>query len=82
MGKGIITINKHKIDTNGALYYEKIKGELDAKIRGKIVAINPDNGDYFIGNSVLEAVKKGRARYPDCVFYAVKVGYPAVYSFH
>ena len=82
MRERIITINKHKIDTNGAFYYDKIKGELEPKARGKIVAINPDNGDYFIGDSVLEAVKKGRKKYPDCVFYTVKVGYPAVYSFH
>ena len=68
MGKRIITINKQKIDTEGAFYYERIKGELEAKVRGKIVAINPDNGDYFIGNSVLEAVKKGRARYPTVSF--------------
>lgn len=82
MGERIITINKQKIDAQGPQYYEKIKSKLEASEKGKIIAINPDNGDYFLGDTVLEAVRKGREKYPDCVFYLVKVGYSAVYSFH
>ena len=82
MGEKLLTVNKQKIDLQGARYYEGLRETLEPSNKGKIVAINPDNGEYFLGQTVLEAVKKGREKYPECVFYIAKVGYPVVYRFH
>lgn len=59
--------------------YKKLKDELEPKYKGKIVAIEIDSGEYFLGNTLREADAEARAKYPDKVFYAVKIGYPAVY---
>ncbi len=44
--------------------------------RGKIAAIDPDTGEWFLGKDLLEALKKGRVKYPGHIFYTVRIGYP------
>jgi hypothetical protein len=63
------------------LYEEKLKDELEPRYTGKIVVIDAESGDYFIGENLHEANEKARKKYPNNIFYAKKVGYPAVYSF-
>jgi len=38
--------------------FEKINKELLPRFRGKIVAIDTDSGNYFVGNSELDAYKE------------------------
>jgi hypothetical protein len=58
--------------------YNKIKEDLKGK-EGKIVAIDPESGDYFIGNDVLDACDKGREKHPNREFLFKRVGAKAVY---
>ena len=48
--------------------------------QGMIVAIEPDTGDWFLGENVLEALKEGRKKYPHGIFYFVRVGYPSAHA--
>jgi hypothetical protein len=63
-----------------AIYRRKLKAKLEAKYKGRIVAIDVESGDYFVGKTVLDAIEKGRLKYPGKIFYAVRIGYPAVHS--
>jgi hypothetical protein len=63
------------------LYEEKLRPELESKHKGEIVVIDAESGDYFLGSTLQEANESARKKYPNNVFYAIKVGYPAVYSF-
>jgi hypothetical protein len=73
-------INVHAIVKKGeAIYSERLKAKLEKKYFGKMVAIDPDTGDYFIGDTTLEAVKKGRKKHPGTVFHSIRVGYPAAH---
>jgi len=56
--------------------YRKIKGKIE---NDKIVAIEPESGDYFIGADVDEALDKGKERHPDREFLLKRVGAKAVY---
>ena len=56
-----------------------LKSQLDPTYHGQIVAIEVESGDYFIGKSVTEAARKAREKYPEKVFYFVKIGFPAVH---
>jgi hypothetical protein len=47
---------------------------MEANYMGKIVAIDPETEDYFIGDSGIEATDKGRKKYPDKIFFLVRVG--------
>ena len=56
--------------------YNKIKESLKD---GKIVAIEPESGEYFIGADVDEALDKGQEIHPDREFLLKRVGSKAVY---
>jgi len=63
-----------------AIYRKKLKPKLERKHKGRIVAIDVESGDYFLGKTVLESIEKGRKKHPGKIFYAVRIGYPAVHS--
>ena len=58
--------------------YEQIKSKLLGQ-EGKIVAIDTDTGDFFIGNSVIDAYEKGHRKYPIKEFFFKRIGHKAVY---
>ena len=68
-------------DAGQRIYEDRLRRKLEPRYIGKIVAIEVESGDYFVGDTLHEATRKARKEYPDSVFYSVKVGYPAVYSF-
>lgn len=74
-------INVHAIVKKGeAIYSERLKTKLEKKYFGKMVAIDPETGDYFIGDTILEAVEKGRKTHPGTVFHSIRVGFPAAHG--
>lgn len=56
---------------------KKVQG-LPKKYHGKIAAIEPESGEFFVGEGVLEAAKRGREKFPGATFYFVRIGYKAV----
>lgn len=58
--------------------YEQIKANV-AHHKGKIVAIELDTGDYFLGDDVQDAYEKAHKKYPSKEFYFKRVGFKAVY---
>ena len=56
---------------------EKLYNAIKAKLKdheGKIVAIEPDTGEYFIGDSALDACNIGKRKYLSKKFYLKRVG--------
>ena len=53
--------------------YQRIKSKLKGQ-EGKIVAIDMETGDYFLGTNTLEAYEKGRQKYPQAEFFFMRVG--------
>ena len=58
--------------------YQRHKQRLEPENRGKIVAIEVENGDIFISDTVIEAGMKARLKYPEKFFYFKRIGYEAV----
>ena len=54
--------------------YEKIKGELEGK--EGLVAIEPESGDYFVGQTVGQANEAAFAKHPDCWVYFMRIDSP------
>lgn len=48
--------------------------------KGTIAVIEPETGDYFLGDSLTEALKKAKTKYPGKVFYSVRIGYTFVHE--
>lgn len=74
-------VSINKLASKGKeIYTTKLKALLEPKDLGKIVAIEIESGDYFVGETVAEATQKAKERYPDCVFHFIKIGYPVVHK--
>ncbi len=73
------SIDREEIARKGEEIYAKIRDRLEAEHQGEFVAIDVESGDYFLGKSLQEADEKGSAKYPDRVFYIVRVGRKAVW---
>jgi hypothetical protein len=48
--------------------------------KGMIAAVEPKSGEWFLGETLLQAVDKGRKKHPTSQFYIIRVGYNAAYS--
>jgi hypothetical protein len=48
------------------IYQEKLKSILEPKESGKFVTIELNSGEYFLGDSLLEALQRARQKYRVC----------------
>ena len=62
------------------IYNTRIKHELPPDLKGKIVAIEVESGDYFIGDTPLKAGICGQKKHPNKQFYFKRIGYDTVYK--
>jgi len=58
----------------GQEVFEKIKGELEGQ--EGIVAIEPESGEYFVGQTLGAANDAAFAKHPDAWVYFVRIGEP------
>lgn len=61
------------------LLFERINKELSPRYKGKIVAIDAESGNYFVGDSELDAYKKAIQKCPDKKFVFKRVGFDSVH---
>ena len=43
--------------------------------KGTFAVIEPETGEYFLGKTLTEAIKKAKEKYPGKVFYSIRIGY-------
>ena len=80
MREKISDVNLKEIPKRGRIIYEtSLKEKLEPEHKGEIVVIDIETGEYFLGSDLNEADEKAREKYPNKVFYAVKIGFPALY---
>lgn len=68
----------HRIASEGDKIYEKIKGQYLDKHQGDFLAIDINTKETFLAETNAEAVEKARNKYPDTIFYVVRIGHSAV----
>lgn len=69
------------IAQTGRQLFEKLDPALRQQYHGKFMAIEVESGDYFIGETMIDADTQARAQYPGKVFYVGKIGYRAAMKF-
>ena len=55
--------------------FEKLNKELLPKYKGKIIAIDAESGNYFIGDSELDTYKKAIMKIPKKQFVFKRIGF-------
>lgn len=74
-------IDKDAFAEKGEAIFRSIEEKLKPEHGGKIVAIEIESGDYFLGRTGSEAVEKAKEKYPNKIFYLARVGARAAVSF-
>ena len=57
------------------IYEQRLRSELEASHPDEFVAIEPDSGDFFLGNTLSEAIQAARSAYCDKLAFAIRVGH-------
>ena len=58
-----------------AIYEDKLKSLLDPEHMGRFVAIEPETGRYFLGDTGSEALVTAHEAMPESQFYLKRIGY-------
>lgn len=58
-----------------AIYDTKLKATLIATHADDFVAIEPESGDFFVGETLSAAIQAARAAYPNRLPFAMRVGH-------
>jgi hypothetical protein len=61
------------------LYAERLQAELEPQHRNRFVAIEPESGEYFLGDTFDEAVKSARAKHPSRLSHTIRIGHRAAF---
>lgn len=61
------------------LYAAKIRSQTSTTAKGSFVVIDIHSEDYEVGPDDAAATRRLRARHPEAVTYAIRVGYPTTY---
>jgi hypothetical protein len=71
----------HEISIKGPKILESLPEELKKDHRGRFIAIEVESGEFYLGDTAIEATQKARAKHPDEVFFLGRIGYRAAYTF-
>jgi hypothetical protein len=59
-----------------SLYESKLRDELERTDSGKFVCIEPNSGQYFLGETLDDAVDAALDSFPDRLTFTVRIGHP------
>ena len=61
------------------IYVSQLQVELESQHLDRFVAIEPESGDYFLGDSFDEVVKAARTNYPSRLSHTIRIGHSAAF---
>ena len=59
--------------------FQKVNKTLSQKYKGKIIAIESESGEYYLGDSELEAYNKAIKEHPKKQFVFKRIGFQSTY---
>lgn len=74
------TIREDVIARGQRIYDEELRNELEREHFGRFVAIEPESGRYFLGETSAEAAGAAHDAMPENRFYLARIGYRAAHT--
>lgn len=69
-------VNRDDLAERGQrLYDEHLKMQLEPEHKGRFVAVEPDSGKYFLGDTGTAALVAASTALPEKKFYLLRIGY-------
>jgi hypothetical protein len=59
------------------IYEQRLRAELEDAHRNEFVAVEPISGDYFLGQSLSDAIGAAREAHPDRLVHTLRIGHQA-----
>ncbi len=63
------------------IYEDELRASLEQSHMNEFVAIEPVSGEFFLGQTLSEAIGASRRKYPDRLAHALRVGHKAAIHF-
>jgi len=70
---------KSVIDRAKRVYADQLQASLESEHMDRFVAIEPESGEYFLGDTFDEAVKAATTKYPSRLSHTIRVGHRAAF---
>jgi hypothetical protein len=70
---------KAVIERAKRIYAEQLQAVLEPQHGNRFVAIEPESGEYFLGDTFDEAVKSAQAKYPSRLSHTIRIGHRAAF---
>ena len=70
---------KSVIERAKRIYAEQLRAVLEPSHLNRFVAIEPESGEYFLGDTFDEAVKLARTKHPTRLSHTIRVGHRAAF---
>ena len=71
---------KSIIERAKRLYAEQLRPLLEPQHRDRFVAIEPESGEYFLGDTFDEAVKSASTKHPSRLSHTIRIGHRAAFQ--
>lgn len=65
------------VDRAKRIYVERLQSDLERDHRNKYVAIEPESGEYFLGDTIREAIDFAIAKHPTRLSHVIRIGHRA-----
>ena len=75
----VSTDTKVVIERAKRIYAEHLQAALEPQHRNRFVAIEPESGEYFLGDTFDEAVRSARAKHPSRLTHTIRIGHRAAF---
>ena len=72
---------KSVIERAKRIYAERLRTTLESQHLDRFVAIEPESGESFLGNTFDEAAQAAQAMYPDRLSHIIRIGHRAAFHF-
>src|SRR3977135_671221 len=70
---------KSVIERAKRLYADQLRTVLEPQHTNRFVAIEPESGEYFLGDTFDQAVKSARAKHPSRLSHIIRIGHRAAF---
>lgn len=70
---------KSVIDRAKQIYARQLQSDLESQHMDRFVAIEPESGEYFLGDTFDEAVEFARTKYPSRLSHTIRIGQDAAF---
>lgn len=58
------------------IYAERLQARLESLYPHEFVAIEPDSGDFFLGATLSDAVRRAKEEHPSRLSFVIRIGSP------